>query len=131
MPASVGAADVTLGNCLSNIFIQPIHAAVTTLHLETWHQKFGAASDAQWVDRVGDFYRNCQRGLVVGNPPRLLSNDGGADEDDSTWHLEAFYRYRVNQNISLIPGFFVLLNPENNSANDTIWVGSFRTVFEF
>ena len=70
-------------------------------------------------------------GLVVGNPPRVLSNDGGADEDDSTWHLEAFYRYRVNQNISLIPGFFVLINPENNSANDTIWVGSFRTVFEF
>ncbi|MEM1293397.1 MAG: iron uptake porin [Cyanobacteria bacterium P01_H01_bin.162] len=70
-------------------------------------------------------------GLVVGNPPRILSNDGGADEDDSTWHIEAFYRYRVNQNISLIPGFFVLINPENNSANDTIWVGSFRTVFEF
>ncbi|MEL6400111.1 MAG: iron uptake porin [Cyanobacteria bacterium J06626_4] len=70
-------------------------------------------------------------GLVVGNPPRVLSNDGGADEDDSTWHIEAFYRYRVNQNISLIPGFFVLVNPENNSANDTIWVGSFRTVFEF
>ncbi|NEQ47216.1 MAG: iron uptake porin [Leptolyngbya sp. SIOISBB] len=70
-------------------------------------------------------------GLVVGNPPRVLSNSGGADEDDSTWHLEAFYRYRVTQNISLIPGFFVLINPENNSANDTIWVGSFRTVFEF
>ncbi len=70
-------------------------------------------------------------GLVVGNPPRVLSNDGGADEDDATWHLEAFYRYRVNQNISLIPGFFVLINPENSSANDTIWVGSFRTVFEF
>ena len=70
-------------------------------------------------------------GLVLGNPPRVLSNDGGADEDDSTWHIEAFYRYRVNPNISLIPGFFVLINPENNSANDTIWVGSFRTVFEF
>ena len=70
-------------------------------------------------------------GLVLGNPPRVLSNDGGADEDDSTWHIEAFYRYRVNPNISLIPGFFGLINPENNSANDTIWVGSFRTVFEF
>lgn len=70
-------------------------------------------------------------GLVVGNPPRVLSNGGGADEDDATWHLEAFYRYRLTQNISLIPGFFVLLNPENNSANDAIWVGSFRTVFEF
>lgn len=70
-------------------------------------------------------------GLVVGNPPRVLSNDGGPDEDAPTWHIEAFYRYRLNQNISLIPGFFVLINPENSSANDTIWVGSFRTVFQF
>lgn len=70
-------------------------------------------------------------GLVVGNPPRVLSNNGGVEEDDATWHVEAFYRYRVNPNLSLIPGFFVLINPENNSDNDTIWVGSFRTVFEF
>jgi hypothetical protein len=33
--------------------------------------------------------------------------------------------------VSLIPGFFVVLNPENNSANDAIWVASFRTVFQF
>ncbi|MDB9528424.1 iron uptake porin [Oscillatoria sp. CS-180] len=70
-------------------------------------------------------------GLVVGNPPRVLSNDGGADEEDPTWHIEAFYRYRVNQNIALVPGFFVLINPENNSDNDTIWVGSLRAVFQF
>ena len=70
-------------------------------------------------------------GVLVGQPPRVLSNDGGSDEDDATWHLEAFYRYRISQNVSLIPGFFVLINPENNSENDTIWLGSLRTVFQF
>ena len=70
-------------------------------------------------------------GLLVGQPPRVLSNDGGPDEDDGTLHLEAFYRYRMSPNISIIPGFFVLINPENDSDNDTIWVGSLRTVFRF
>ncbi|MEL6249570.1 MAG: iron uptake porin [Cyanobacteria bacterium J06626_23] len=70
-------------------------------------------------------------GLVVGQPYRVLSNSGGPDEDDSAWHLEGFYRYQVNPNLSLIPGVIVLLNPENNSANDSIVVGSFRTVFRF
>ncbi|NEQ95542.1 MAG: iron uptake porin [Cyanothece sp. SIO2G6] len=70
-------------------------------------------------------------GLLVGNPPRVLDNDGGPDEDDATWHIEAFYRYRLNRHISLIPGVFVLVNPENDSDNDTIVVSSFRTVFQF
>ncbi|ESA34041.1 s-layer protein [Leptolyngbya sp. Heron Island J] len=70
-------------------------------------------------------------GVLVGQPPRVLSNDGGPDEEDATWHLEAFYRYRISPNISLIPGFVVLVNPENNSDNDTIWLGSLRTVFQF
>ncbi|NEZ61097.1 iron uptake porin, partial [Adonisia turfae] len=70
-------------------------------------------------------------GLLVGQPPRVLSNDSGPDEADATWQVEAFYRYRVNQNVALIPGFVVLVNPENNRANDTIWLGSLRTVFEF
>ncbi|MGK7890203.1 MAG: iron uptake porin [Leptolyngbyaceae cyanobacterium] len=70
-------------------------------------------------------------GLLVGNPPRVLENDGGPDEDDATWHIETFYRYRLNRHLSFIPGVVVLVNPENNSNNDTIVVGSFRTVFQF
>jgi hypothetical protein len=70
-------------------------------------------------------------GVIVGQPPKVTANTGGAVDGASAWHLEAFYRYQVNEHISLIPGFFVLLNPENNSANDTIWLASFRTVFQF
>ncbi|MEO1006468.1 MAG: iron uptake porin, partial [Cyanobacteria bacterium J06638_38] len=70
-------------------------------------------------------------GIVVGQPPKVSSNDGGAEDDDSAWHIEAQYRYQVNDNIAINPGFFVVINPENNSDNDTIYVGTIRTIFEF
>jgi hypothetical protein len=69
--------------------------------------------------------------VIVGQPPKVTANTGGPVDGASAWHLETFYRYRVNESVSLIPGFFVVLNPENNSANDAIWVVSFRTVFQF
>ena len=70
-------------------------------------------------------------GVIVGQPPKVTANTGGPVDGASAWHLETFYRYRVNEFVSLIPGFFVVLNPDNNSANDAIWVASFRTVFQF
>ncbi|MGC9503911.1 iron uptake porin [Baaleninema sp.] len=70
-------------------------------------------------------------GLIVGQPPRVLDNDGGRDEDDASWHIEAQYRYPVNDNISINPGFFVVLNPENDNDNEALWVTSIRTIFRF
>ncbi|MBE7382386.1 MAG: carbohydrate porin [Leptolyngbya sp. SIO1E4] len=70
-------------------------------------------------------------GFLIGQPPRVVRNTGGSEDDDTAWHLEAFYRYRVNQNVSLIPGLFVIVNPEHDSDNDAIWLASFRTVFQF
>ncbi|MGP1384417.1 MAG: iron uptake porin [Thainema sp.] len=70
-------------------------------------------------------------GIIVGQPPKVTANSGGAVDEASAWHLEAFYRYQLNEHVSLIPGCFVVLNPEHDSANDTIWVGSLRTVFQF
>jgi hypothetical protein len=70
-------------------------------------------------------------GVILGQPPKVTANASGAVDGASTWHVETFYRYQLNQQVSLIPGFFVLVNPEHNSANDTIWLASFRTVFQF
>lgn len=70
-------------------------------------------------------------GIIFGQPPKVTSNDGGEEDEDSAWHIEALYRYQLNDNISIDPGVFVVLNPENDSDNDAIWVGSVRTVFEF
>jgi len=69
-------------------------------------------------------------GIVVGMPPKVVS---GANRNDNgtALHIEAVYRIRVNDNISITPGVFVILNPEHHDENDTIYVGNIRTVFQF
>lgn len=77
-------------------------------------------------------------GILFGMAPRVVDNDYRATpasrrrlDEDAPLHLEAFYRYRVNDNISITPGVFVLFNPEGNSANNTQYVGVVRTTFTF
>jgi hypothetical protein len=70
-------------------------------------------------------------GLIVGQPPRVTNNTGGLAEGSSAWHVEGLYRYQVNPHLSLIPGLFVVFNPEHQSSNDPIWVFSLRTAFQF
>jgi len=43
------------------------------------------------------------------------------------YHLETFFNYRVNDNISITYGVSWLFNPERFSANDTAVVGVLRT----
>ncbi|MEO0408666.1 MAG: iron uptake porin, partial [Cyanobacteria bacterium P01_A01_bin.135] len=70
-------------------------------------------------------------GFLVGQPPRVLDNDSGPEDDDVAWHLESFYRYRLTDNIQLIPGVLVVFNPEHDSDNDTLFGVNLRTVFQF
>jgi hypothetical protein len=69
-------------------------------------------------------------GLVVGMPPKLTDSDGAEDQDTSI-HLEAFYRYQITDNIGITPGLMVIFNPEHNDNNDTMFVGTVRTTFTF
>lgn len=69
-------------------------------------------------------------GILVGLPPRVTNSDV-RDESDTSYHIEAFYRLQVNDNISITPAFWVIINPENDSRNDTQWVGILRTGFNF
>ena len=70
-------------------------------------------------------------GFVLGNPPRVTSNDSSSENNDAPWHLEGFYRYPVTDNISINPGLLVVINPEGDNDNDTIYVGTIRTIFRF
>jgi hypothetical protein len=56
---------------------------------------------------------------------------GNAINDRSQVNLEALYRFPVNDNITITPIFSVILNPNNSSANDTIYQGVLRTTFTF
>lgn len=69
-------------------------------------------------------------GILFGIPPHVSSSDVRKDKDNA-YHLEAFYRWRLNDNVSITPGFWVIFNPENNSSNDTQYVGVMRTTFDF
>lgn len=75
-------------------------------------------------------------GLIFGQPLFRVSADGDArlapaGNRATPYHLEAYYRFKLNNNISITPGAFVLFNPEGNSRNDTTAVGVIRTTFTF
>lgn len=86
-------------------------------------------------------------GIYVGQPPRISESDlpvgknipslfagtGGlaGDQPGTTTHLEAFYRYRVSENITVTPGVVVLFNPGNTDGSDTVGIGAIRTTFTF
>lgn len=71
-------------------------------------------------------------GLQFGQPPKVTDNDISAREDgDTSYHLEALYRYQLTDNISITPGFLAIFNPEHNDNNDTVYVGTLRTTLTF
>ncbi|UNU25645.1 iron uptake porin [Microcoleus vaginatus] len=69
-------------------------------------------------------------GFVFGVPPKVTESDVARNRDTS-YHLEGFYRFQVNDFVSVTPGVYVILNPEHNHRNDDIWVGLLRTTFTF
>ncbi|MEG4108602.1 iron uptake porin [Microcoleus sp. S13_C5] len=69
-------------------------------------------------------------GFVFGVPPKVTESDVARNRNTS-YHLEGFYRFQVNDFISVTPGVYVILNPEHNNRNDDIWVGLLRTTFSF
>ena len=80
-------------------------------------------------------------GIVVGQPPRAGGSEYGVRNPgvtqarrrdlDTSLHVEGFYRYRFNDNISITPGLLVIFNPEHNNSNGTEYVGTIRTTFAF
>jgi hypothetical protein len=67
-------------------------------------------------------------GLVQqGQLPRRV----GQKDEATSLHFEFFYRFKVNDNISITPGFYFVTNPGHIEDNDTIYVGTIRTTFRF
>jgi hypothetical protein len=71
--------------------------------------------------------------VMVGNPYRVVKQGSGdlKPESDTAWHIEAAYKHNINNNLSVQPGFLVVLNPENNKSNPAIWVWQLKTQFMF
>ncbi|CAN1210402.1 SLH domain-containing protein [Tumidithrix helvetica PCC 7403] len=96
------------------------------------------------------FGRGNLGGIYVGQPPKITSSNlngfsnlpsslglpgvvSGAPggQPSSTTHVELFYRYRVNDNISITPGIIFLFNNGHSADSDTVTIGTIRTTFTF
>jgi hypothetical protein len=77
------------------------------------------------------FKRGNLAAILVGIPPKVTDNDVNRRNNDTSIHIEGLYRFRINDNIALTPGLFVIINPEHNNDNDTQFVGVLRATFNF
>jgi hypothetical protein len=72
-------------------------------------------------------------GIVVGMEPYVIDSsiDPLGDDDDTSLHVEAFYQYKLNDNIAITPGLVWVTSPDNNENNDDLVLGTVRTTFSF
>jgi len=55
----------------------------------------------------------------------------GAGDGGTQYEFEASYHYPVNENIALVPAFYLIDNPNNFEDNPNIYVGNLRMQFGF
>ena len=75
-------------------------------------------------------------GVVVGMEPKVIESSVNipgfdSEDEDTSLHLEAFYQYRVNDNISITPGLIWITAPDADEDNSDIVIGTVRTTFTF
>ncbi len=63
--------------------------------------------------------------------PEGTAEQFGREDEATSLHFELFYRLKVNDNISVTPGMFIVTNPGHIKDNDTLYVGTIRTTFRF
>ena len=76
--------------------------------------------------------------VAGGMVPKFISDIGedeiaaGVQEDQDTSYLvEALYKFPINDNILITPGAYAVFNPNHVEDNDTVYVGVIRTTFKF
>lgn len=72
-------------------------------------------------------------GIIVGMEPKVTdSSINEIDEDsDTSYHIEAFYQFKINDNIAITPGVVWLTAPDHNENNEDVVIGALRTTFTF
>lgn len=73
-------------------------------------------------------------GIVVGSEPKVTNStiDNLEADSDRSLHLEAFYQYQVNDNISVTPGVVWITEPDSTGRDsDDLVIGTVRTTFSF
>ncbi len=76
-------------------------------------------------------------GLIAGVEPYLAGLESGSSgrqigiRRDTPLHVEGFYKFQVNDNISVTPGVIWVDSPDQNNRNYSLVIGTLRTTFTF
>jgi len=72
--------------------------------------------------------------IIVGAEPYLTDLNVPGDPNfskDIPFHIEALYKYQLNDNVSITPGVIWLTAPNQNEDNSDVVIGTLRTTFTF
>ncbi len=72
-----------------------------------------------------------QLGVLAGVPPYTRDGAFGDFGDDTGFLVEGYYRYRLNDFISITPSVVWLNDPFNQNDNEDAIIGHLRTTFSF
>jgi hypothetical protein len=72
-------------------------------------------------------------GIIVGMEPKVTNSSISqiSRDRDTSYHIEAFYQYKVSDNIAITPAVIWLTAPNHNNNNDDAVIGALRTTFTF
>ncbi len=107
------------GNAIATALPTYVNAAFTgsNLNPSTWSAGFA----------FPDLFKEGALAAIAVGQPFVESNVGNSTQTN----VELFYKIPVSDNIHITPDLQFIFNPNNNSANGTITVGTLRTVFTF
>jgi Carbohydrate-selective porin, OprB family len=70
-------------------------------------------------------------GLLVGQEPRVTASGNGTTDTKAGLHIEGFYQFKVNDNLSITPGIIYLTAPNQDANSQPAVIGALRTTFLF
>ncbi|MEI6065533.1 MAG: carbohydrate porin, partial [Pseudanabaena sp. ELA748] len=105
------------GTAISAAIPSYTSSASDSLNPQTWSAGFA----------FPDLFKEGAMAAIAVGQPLVESNIGNATQTN----LEMFYRLPITENISITPDLQFIFNPNNNSGNSMITVGTIRTVFSF
>jgi porin len=88
-----------------------------------------SAKPASWMAGVSFpnlFGEGTLAGFAIGQP--FIEDSVG---DVTQLNMEAFYRFPINENLTITPLVQVINNPGNSSSNGTLYTGTLRMSFSF
>ncbi|RCJ17594.1 hypothetical protein A6770_33755 [Nostoc minutum NIES-26] len=74
-------------------------------------------------------------GIIIGMQPKLTGTSAPLSglprrDPDTGFHIEGFYRFQINDKISITPGLIWLTAPNHDAQNGDIFLGVVRTTFQ-